>query len=175
MNGTIRENIIFYNTFDKERYNKVINVCQLNEDLYNLEHGDMTEVGSTGNNLSGGQRARISLARAIYKDADIYIFDDPISSVDTYVSMKIFHQGIVNFLKNKTKIFVTHDTRNLKYSQKIIVMNNFNIEFNGSYDEYIKNEKYKQINENKNKDLLNKDITDIDRESFQAKSETFGK
>ena len=175
MNGTIRENIIFYNTFDKERYNKVINVCQLNEDLNNLEHGDMTEVGSTGNNLSGGQRARISLARAIYKDADIYIFDDPISSVDTYVSMKIFHQGIVNFLKNKTKIFVTHDTRNLKYSQKIILMNNFNIEFNGSYDEYIKNEKYKQINENKNKDLLNKDITDIDRECFKAKDETFGK
>ena len=96
-----------------------------------MKHGDLTEVGSTGNNISGGQRARISLARAIYRDADIYIFDDPIPSVDTYISMKIFHQAIITLLKDKTRIFVTHDLRNLKYSSKIIVMNNFSIEFNG--------------------------------------------
>ena len=90
-------------------------------------HKDNTEVGSTGNNLSGGQRSRISLARALYKDADIYLLDDPIPSVDTFVSMKIFHQGIVSFLKDKTVIFVTHDTRNLEYSKRIIVMNDFNI------------------------------------------------
>ena len=176
MNGTIRDNIIFYNKFNQERYNQVIKACQLDKDLDNLKYKDKTEVGSTGNNLSGGQRARISLARALYKDADIYLLDDPIPSVDTFVSMKIFHQGILNFLKNKTVIFVTHDTRNLQYSQRIIVMNNFNIEFNGTYNELIQNEKYKNINENKEKQLSNNDIINLNDEYSNNKDDNnFGR
>ena len=179
MNGTIRDNIIFYNHFDEEKYKKVVNACQLDKDLENLKHGDLTEIGSTGNNISGGQRARIALARAIYKEADIYLFDDPIPSVDTFISMKIFHQGIVNFLKNKTIIYVTHDTRNLKYCQRIIVMNNFKIEFNGNYYEFSKNENYKYITENKeeqkNANSLNKEITDIKGEYFTNKDDSFGR
>ena len=179
MNGTIRDNIIFYSEFEEEKYNKVVNACQLDKDFENLKHGDKTEVGSTGNNISGGQRARIALARAIYKDADIYLFDDPIPSVDTFVSMKIFHQAIMNFLKNKTVIFVTHDLRNLKHSSRIIVMNNFKIEFNGNYDELSKNENYKDLNSDnsdKNKNSsLSKDITDIKGEYFTNKDDTFGK
>ena len=97
MNGTIRDNIIFYGKYDQEKYNQIINACQLDKDFENLKHGDLTEIGSTGNNISGGQRSRISLARAIYKDADIYLFDDPIPSVDSFVSIKIFHQAIVNY------------------------------------------------------------------------------
>ena len=114
MNGTIRDNIIFYGEYDIEKYNQVINACQLDKDFENLKHGDLTEIGSTGNNISGGQRSRISLARAIYKDADIYLFDDPIPSVDSFVSIKIFHQAIVNFLKNKTRIFVNPTGRFVK-------------------------------------------------------------
>ena len=177
MNGTIRDNIIFYNEFNEEKYNQVVNACQLDKDFNNFRHRDMTEVGSTGNNISGGQRARIALARALYRDADIYLFDDPIPSVDTFVSMKIFHQAIINFLKNKTRIFVTHDLRNLKYSSRIIIMNNFKIEFNGNYDEY-KNEHKKDINEInsiQNKDYsLTKNITEINGEFFTNKDETFG-
>ena len=180
MNGTIRDNIIFYDKFDKERYNKVVNACQLDKDFENLKHGDKTEIGSTGNNISGGQRARIALARAIYKDADIYLFDDPISSVDTYISMKIFHQAIVNLLKDKTRIFVTHDTRNLKYSSRVIVMNHFEIEFDGNYEQFSGKEAYNDIvNENSKhnqKDLkINKDITDIKGEYFTNKDDSFGK
>ena len=182
MNGTIRDNIIFYGDFDKEKYNKVVNACQLDKDFENLKHGDKTEVGSTGNNISGGQRARIALARAIYKDADIYLFDDPIPSVDTFVSMQIFHQGIVNFLKNKTIIYVTHDIRNLKYSSRIVIMNNFKIDFNGNYDELCQNENYKDIYGNNNSEQkqnqncsLNKDITDINGEYFTNKDDTFGR
>ena len=145
MNGTIRDNILFYSQFDSERYYQVVNACQLDKDFENLKHGDLTEIGSTGNNISGGQRARIALARAIYKEADIYLFDDPISSVDTYISMKIFHQGIVNLLKNKTVIYVTHDTRNLKYSNRVIVMKDFEIEFDGNYEQFTGKEKYKDI------------------------------
>ena len=179
MNGTIRDNIIFYGEYDKEKYNKVINACQLDQDFENLKHGDLTEIGSTGNNISGGQRARISLARAIYKDADIYLFDDPIPSVDSYVSVKIFHQAIVNFLKNKTRIFVTYDTRNLKASSRIIYMNNFKIEFNGTFEEFSNNEIYKDIinnnKDNKKVSKLNNEITDIKGEYFTNKDDSFGK
>ena len=179
MNGTIRDNIIFYSEYDKEKYNQVINACQLDKDFENLKHGDLTEIGSTGNNISGGQRARISLARAIYKEADIYLFDDPIPSVDSYVSVKIFHQAIVNLLKNKTRIFVTHDTRNLKASSRIIYMNNFKIEFNGTFDEFSNNEIYKDIinnnKDNKKVAKLNNEITDIKGEYFTNKDDSFGK
>ena len=177
MNGTIRDNIIFYSEFNEEKYNQVVNACQLDKDFNNFKHRDMTEVGSTGNNISGGQRARIALARALYSDADIYIFDDPIPSVDTFVSMKIFHQAIINFLKNKTRIFVTHDLRNLKYSTRIIIMNNFTIEFNGNYDEFSRNERYKdinQINSSQTTALINKNITEIGGEFYTNKDETFG-
>ena len=182
MNGTIRDNIIFYGDFNIERYNKVVNACQLDKDFENLEHGDLTEVGSTGNNISGGQRARIALARAIYKDADIYLFDDPIPSVDTYISMKIFHQAIINLLKNKTRIFVTHDTRNLRFSSRIIVMNSFKIEFNGNYQQFCEQEKYKDIIDinteqktSKTPTDLNSDITDIKGEYFTNKNDNFGR
>ena len=178
MNGTIRDNILFYNDFDSERYYKVVNACQLDKDFENLKHGDLTEIGSTGNNISGGQRARIALARAIYKDADIYLFDDPISSVDTYISMKIFHQGIVSLLKDKTVIYVTHDTRNLKYSSRVVVMNHFEVEFDGNYEQFSGKEKYKDILEkgHQEKDIKNnKDITEIKGEYFSNKDDTFGR
>ena len=178
MNGTIRDNIIFYGEFDQERYNKVVSACQLDKDFENLKHGDLTEVGSTGYNISGGLRARISLARAIYKEADIYLFDDPIPSVDPFVSIKIFHQAVVKFLNNKTRIFVTHDTRNLNNSSRVIVMNNFQIEFNGTYKEFSKNNKYKYIideNEENKSSSLESDITDIKGEYFTNKDDSFGK
>ena len=180
MNGTIRENIIFYDKFDKDRYNKVVNACQLDKDFENLKHGDQTEIGSTGNNISGGQRARIALARAIYKDAGIYLFDDPISSVDTYISMKIFHQAIVNLLKDKTRIFVTHDTRNLKYTSRVIVMDHFKIEFNGNFEQFSGKDTYEDIvkdntHHNKKDLTINKDITDIKGEYFTNKDDSFGR
>ena len=180
MNGTIRDNILFYEKYEKDRYNQVVNTCQLDKDFENLKHGDLTEIGSTGNNISGGQRARIALARAIYKDADIYLFDDPIPAVDTYISMKIFHQAILNFLKNKTRIFVTHDTRNLKYSSRIIVMNSFKIEFDGNYNQFCQKENYKYIvdeiaDQNKKHNPINNDITDIKGEYFTNKDDSFGK
>ncbi len=179
MNGTIRDNIVFYGEYNEEKYNQVVNACQLDKDFEHLKHGDLTEIGSTGNNISGGQRSRISLARAIYKDADIYLFDDPIPSVDSFVSIKIFHQAIVNFLKDKTRIYVTHDTRNLKSSDRVIVMNNFNIEFNGTYDEFSKDEKYREVldenKENKKATELSRDITEIKGEYFTNKEENFGK
>ena len=180
MNGTIRDNIVFYNDFDEEKYEKVVNACQLKKDFENFANGDLTEIGSCGTNVSGGQRARIALARAIYKEADIYIFDDPISSVDTYVSMEIFHQAVIKCLPNKTRIFITHDVRNLSYMNRIIYVNKFEIQFNGKYDDLLHKDFYKQLSEisghnaNKKGIKLDKSITQLSEDKVPL-SNTVGK
>ncbi|MXQ98195.1 hypothetical protein E5288_WYG015649 [Bos mutus] len=81
--GTVRSNILFGKKYEKERYEEVIRACSLEEDLQLLKDGDLTEIGDGGTPLSGGQKARVSLARAVYQDADIYLLDDPLSAVDT--------------------------------------------------------------------------------------------
>lgn len=145
MNDTIRNNILFYNKYNQARYEKVVNVCQLTKDLDTFPHSDLTEVGSTGTNLSGGQRARISLARALYNDVDMYLLDDPISNVDSLVSMEIFNQAFKDFLKFKTRIFVTHDTRNLSLMDKIVYVEKNQIKWVGTYNELIQQEFFKII------------------------------
>lgn len=97
--GSIKNNIIFTNEFNAERYKKVVYVCALERDFELLPHGDETIVGDRGVSLSGGQKARVSLARAIYKKADIYLLDDPLSAVDVHVGKHIFDKCIKDFLK----------------------------------------------------------------------------
>ena len=97
-NATIKDNILFYQPYDDERYNKVIDLSQLRQDLEIFEAGDLTEIGEKGVNLSGGQKARISIARALYSEKDIYIFDDPISALDANVGMKVMKNCIIKHL-----------------------------------------------------------------------------
>ena len=86
----------------------VLDVCCLHADLDLLPAGDATEIGERGVNLSGGQRQRISLARALYRQADLYLLDDPLSAVDAHVGRRIFQQCIAGALRGRTVIFVTH-------------------------------------------------------------------
>ena len=145
LNGTVRDNIIFYNELDIERYKKVLEICQLISELSQLPGGEMTEISSNGQNISGGQKARISLARAIYKDADIYLFDDPISSVDPINSEKIFKNVLLDYLKNKTRILIKHELRNIELFSKIIYLKNGKIMFCGNYQELIKSNIYQKL------------------------------
>jgi ATP-binding cassette, subfamily C (CFTR/MRP), member 1 len=89
---SIRDNILFGKPLDKARYINTIVACQLEKDLEILPAGDMTEIGEKGINLSGGQKARVSLARAVYADSDIILMDDPISALDANVRKQIFKQ-----------------------------------------------------------------------------------
>ena len=107
MNDTVRNNILFGHTdIDENRYKLALDVCSLEHDLKLLQHGDQTEIGEKGITLSGGQKARVSLARAVYHDADIYLLDDPLAAVDAHVGKSLFNDCIVDELllgKSKTK------------------------------------------------------------------------
>ena len=119
---TVRENILFGKKFDKEKYQKALECCCLQEDLEFLEKGDKTTVGERGITLSGGQKARLSLARAVYSDSDIYLLDDPLSAVDSKVGRKIYEQICEYLVGKKTVILVTHQTHFLKDCDEVIVM-----------------------------------------------------
>ncbi|RHZ29225.1 hypothetical protein DYB37_012590, partial [Aphanomyces astaci] len=107
-NMTIRENILFGLPYDRVKYNSVLEACALAKDLTLFAAGDRTEIGSKGVNVSGGQKARISLARACYSDADIFILDSPLSAVDAIVQNEIFTKCMLGLLRHKTILLVTH-------------------------------------------------------------------
>ncbi|KAG1714743.1 Multidrug resistance-associated protein 4 [Nymphon striatum] len=93
---TLKNNIIFGSKYDKEKYQNVINTCCLCKDINDMPNGDETLVGERGIRLSGGQRARISLARALYYDADIYLLDDPLSAVDAEVGNSLYSHDVID-------------------------------------------------------------------------------
>jgi ABC-type multidrug transport system fused ATPase/permease subunit len=90
LSGNIRDNILFGNPYDREKYERIIQACTLNKDLELFGNGDLTEIGERGINLSGGQKQRIQIARSMYEDADIYLLDDPFSAVDAQTGSHIF-------------------------------------------------------------------------------------
>lgn len=120
--GTVRQNILFGLPMDKQRYNTVVKKCALERDFSLLPYGDKTIVGDRGVSLSGGQRARINLARAVYKQADIYLLDDPLSAVDTHVGKQLFKQCITGYLKHKAVILVTHQIQHLQEANNILYL-----------------------------------------------------
>ena len=138
-NKTLEDNIIFSNPFDRNKYDKVIENCALSDDLTMLPNADKTEIGEHGINLSGGQKQRVSMARAVYSDADIYLLDDPLSSVDAHVGKHIFDNviGHSGMLKGKTRIFVTHEIAHLHLVDNIIVLKDNNVREQGTYQELI--------------------------------------
>ena len=120
--GTVRDNIVFGNEFYEQKYRKVIEVCDLEKDIASFTKRDLTEIGQRGVILSGGQRARVSLARAIYSDADIYLLDDPLSAVDAKVGKHLFDRCIKEFLDGRMRILVTHQLQFLKETDSIVII-----------------------------------------------------
>jgi len=135
LNATLRDNITFGQPFDQEKYDKIVETCQLTHDLDLLDHGDMTEIGENGINLSGGQRQRVSIARAAYSEADIIVLDDPLSALDPEVGKKLFDECIVKFMRGKTRILVTNQLQCLRFCDSVIAVGHGRIVEQGSYDE----------------------------------------
>ncbi|CAD5214570.1 unnamed protein product [Bursaphelenchus okinawaensis] len=123
-NQTVRDNIIFGKEWDEQLYHKVVDACELQRDFEFLPFGDQTEIGEKGVNLSGGQKARVSLARALYQQTDILLMDDPLSAVDAIVGAAIFEKAIgpSSLSKDTTRVLVTHSLACLPECDYIIVM-----------------------------------------------------
>ena len=132
---TFRNNLLFGRKNDPLRYEQVISVCALESDRKLLTDGDDTQIGEKGVNLSGGQKARICLGRALYSDADVYLLDDPLSAVDTKVGEVLFTDAIKSFLKGKTVLLITHQLHFAAQCDEIIVMDKGEIIMRGTYDE----------------------------------------
>lgn len=134
--ATVRENILFGRPFDEERYWKIIKLAELESDLVILPQGDQTEIGERGTTLSGGQKARVNLARALYYDADTYMFDDPLSAVDPHVAKALFHNAILGLkAQGKTVMLITHAIHVLPETDRIITMLDGQIVETGTYSE----------------------------------------
>ncbi|KAK4317272.1 hypothetical protein Pmani_011632 [Petrolisthes manimaculis] len=135
--GSMRQNILFGQPYHEKKYNEVLRVCALETDLDQFPNRDMTLVGERGMSLSGGQKARVNLARAVYFDADIYLLDDPLSAVDTHVGRHLFDSCIMQHLQHKVRILVTHQLQFLKSASQILVLKEGHMEAIGSYHQLV--------------------------------------
>ncbi|XP_070469709.1 ATP-binding cassette sub-family C member 12 isoform X4 [Equus przewalskii] len=133
--GNVRENILFGEKYDHQRYQHTVRVCALQEDLSSLPYGDLTEIGERGLNLSGGQKQRISLARAIYSNHEIYLLDDPLSAVDAHVGKHVFEECIKKTLRGKTIVLVTHQLQLLESCDEVILLEDGEICEKGTHKE----------------------------------------
>ncbi|XP_035948562.2 multidrug resistance-associated protein 1-like isoform X1 [Halichoerus grypus] len=138
-NCILQENILFGSIMQKQFYEQVLEACALLPDLEQLPNGDQTEIGERGVNISGGQKHRVSLARAVYSGADIYLLDDPFAAVDVHVGKQLFEKviGSSGILKNKTRILVTHDLTLLPQMDLIVVMESGRVAHMGTYQELL--------------------------------------
>ncbi|KAG6856152.1 hypothetical protein H0H87_007058 [Tephrocybe sp. NHM501043] len=139
-NATLRENVLFGQEDDEQRFRDIIRACNLEHDLEMLPQGENTEIGEKGINLSGGQKARVSLARAAYSQSEVILLDDPLSAVDAYVGRAILDQCLLNGpLAYRTRILVTHSLHVLDKTDYIYVMDSGMITEQGTYDSLINN------------------------------------
>lgn len=121
-NDSLKNVVLFGRQLDEEKYRDTIEACGLTKDLQQLEGGDETEIGERGVNLSGGQKQRVSIARAVYDDADIFLFDDPLSALDAEVGANVFKNCIKTLLHGKTRILVTHQLGVLPEVDRVVLM-----------------------------------------------------
>ena len=141
----MRENIVYNLPFDYEKYVDTIQYCELENDLETLKAGDQTEIGEKGVNLSGGQKARLGLARAVYADKDIYLMDDPISALDAHVRKQIINNVYFGVLKDRTRILVTHAIDFLNKADHIVMMDQGRIKAQGTYAELEKLKEFSDL------------------------------
>eukprot|EP00804_Cyclotella_cryptica_P022040 CCRYP_000966-RB/>CCRYP_000966-RB protein AED:0.17 eAED:0.17 QI:2276/1/1/1/0.75/0.4/5/2441/1061 len=142
LNATVRDNILFGNPYDPERYNQVLDDCCLRADIDLLSAGDRTEIGERGVTLSGGQKQRVSLARVVYSNPDVALFDDPLSALDAGTNRRVFdrlfQQSGNGLLSHAAVVLVTHASYFLNRVDQIMVVVDGGVSFSGTWNELTK-------------------------------------
>ena len=139
MNASIKENIVFGHRWDPQFYDQTLYACALKEDFKSLPNGDQTEVGERGISLSGGQKARLTLARAVYARADVYLLDDVLSAVDQHVGRHLINNvlGPKGLLATKTRVLATNSIPVLAEADFIALLRDGKILEKGNLDQLI--------------------------------------
>ncbi|MBN3317851.1 MRP7 protein, partial [Atractosteus spatula] len=135
--ASIRDNILFGREHSARLYQAVLEACALTDDLNILPSGDLTEVGENGVTLSGGQKARLALARAVYMEKDVYLLDDPLAAVDADVASHLLEKCILGILKHKTRILCTHRVEFLDKADVVVLMDEGKIVKTGTPEEIL--------------------------------------
>lgn len=135
--STIQDNILFGHPLDMHLLHKAVEATCFDSDLDSFPHGMATQMSEKGNNLSGGQKARLALSRAVYSDADIYLFDDVLSALDPRVGRTVFNHCIRDALKGKTRVLVTHQLQYLNQVDHIIVVSDGTIVEQGTFHDLV--------------------------------------
>ncbi|EOD49308.1 putative abc multidrug transporter protein [Neofusicoccum parvum UCRNP2] len=178
-NATVRDNIVFGKEFRQDWYDRVVDACALRADFDMLPNGDMTEIGERGITVSGGQKQRLNIARAIYFDADIILMDDPLSAVDAHVGRHIMDNAICGLLENKCRILATHQLHVLHRCDRIMLMHEGRISAVDTFDnlmanneDFIKLMASTAVEEKEKKDEEADDEDEIEEEKKEVKKKT---
>lgn len=167
---TIRDNIVFGNVFDPQRYRYVLQKCCLLPDLATLPEGDQTIVGEKGVSLSGGQKQRINIARALYHNSEIVLLDDCLSALDARVAKEIFANVIAGeAMRGKTRILVTHSLNVLRSCDWIVFMDDGRIAEQGTYDQLVESkQRVAELLMTHTKDHKDRDHTSVTEETSDS-------
>ena len=166
MTESIKNNILFFSKDKEMKYNEIVSLCCLTNDFEKLSDGDDTMINSTCSNISEGQKVRISLARCLYQETDIYLIDDIFSPLDKSIRYKIFQNAICNYLKSKTRIIVLNEKSFIPFVDKIIFMKKRKIVFFGNYEEY---KEFNKQNEDNNDEDIKESNESIKKENKKIK------
>ncbi|KAJ5724696.1 hypothetical protein N7493_006424 [Penicillium malachiteum] len=167
-NTSVRKNILFGKEYDEAWYNEVVEACALTPDLEILPNGDATEIGERGITVSGGQKQRLNIARAIYFNAELVLMDDPLSAVDAHVGRHIMDKAICGLLKDRCRILATHQLHVLSRCDRIVVMDEGRIHAVDTFDNLMRdNELFQRLmstsgQENSEEESENSEEDDID-------------
>nr|XP_005155817.1 multidrug resistance-associated protein 7 isoform X1 [Danio rerio]XP_021329903.1 multidrug resistance-associated protein 7 isoform X1 [Danio rerio]XP_021335425.1 multidrug resistance-associated protein 7 isoform X1 [Danio rerio] len=176
--ATVQDNILFGRDYDNMFYQSVIQACALADDLNILPGGDQTEVGENGVTLSGGQKSRLALARAVYMDKEIYLLDDPLAAVDADVAHHLMEKCILGILKDKTRILCTHRIEFVDKADVVVLMDNGMIVKTGAPSEVLSLVKGPKDSKNssnaKEKDSAGSEEMEASEPELKAELEMFG-